>query len=241
MRKMTKAYQLKPITESVKAFHYENTWYPITEREIKEKEIFIYGQGWKRFTSSMHRSLVDIESLPVNWTAQDIKDRASSLAVAMGLLHGWCNASLFQDRSIGLDYAKSELSNMYKYGKLYDDFTDRVHEVGQRFITSLFKKGYRLEGGWLWYNDKLIGKTGLYGSIRLHITQHIQHRISVFNIGPSFDPIGFENMLIELIKARRGHTSILNKYVSVKERAGFLSSQKIANDIEKIFVWQELD
>lgn len=244
MRKVTKAYQLDPVTdpvtEPIKAFRYENVWYPITEEELKNKEIYIYGQGWKRLSPSMINSIQEVKPLTNNWTAQDIKDRKDtfSLEVAMGLLQGWGRVSLFQDQSFVLNAAKHEIYNMSLYGSVYDDLTDRLHILSQRFISSLFKKGYRLEGGWLRYKDELIGKTGLYESIKLYLTQYIEHALKgIYPVSPMFDVIGFEDMLIKLIVVQEKHRYILDKYVSVKDRVKFLSTDKIADDIENIFTW----
>lgn len=239
MRKMTKAYQIKPVTGPVKAYKFKSHWYPMTEDQL----FFIPSQGWKRITKSMCNSLTDVEPLPANWTAADIQDRARqfSLEVAEGLLQGWGGFSLFNDQSIGLAYAKHELANMAYFGKIYDDFTDKVHEVGQRFIKCLFQKGYWFQGKWMWYKDKVVGMTGLYESVWLHPTQHIDHLLKgIVHVRPMFNPINFEKMLISLISVRRNYDSIFKKYVSVKDRIKFLSTQKIAEDFEKIFEWQEV-
>ena len=242
MRKMTKAYQLKPMTEQVMAYKFEGHWYPMTGDQLLDKEIFIPGKGWKKITKTMTKSLTKVEPLQENWTAADIQDRARqfSLEVAEGLLQGWGRSSLFNDGSVGLSYAKHELANMSFFGKIYDDFTDKVHEVGQRFIRSILKKGYWFQGSWMWYKNKVVGMAGPYEKVWLHPTQHIEHLLSgIVHVRPMFDPIGFEKMLIHLIAVRRNYASIFERHISVKDRIKFLTTQKIAEDFEKIFEWQK--
>lgn len=244
MRKMTKAYQLRPMSIPVKAYRFKGKWYPITEKQLEDKEIFIYGYGWNKLTNSIRNSVVNVKSLPENWTAMNIQQRTRqfSLEVAEGLLQGWKGcSSLFSDQSVGLAYAKHELENMAYFGKAYDDFTDKVHEVGQRFIKCLLQKGYWFQGKWMWYKDKVVGMTGLYESVWLHPTQHIDHLLKgIVHVRPMFDPISFEEMLVKLIAIRRNYNSIFEKHVSVKDRIKFLSTQKIANNFEEIFKWQEV-
>jgi hypothetical protein len=55
-----------------------------------------------------------------------------------------------------------------------------------------------------------------------------------------FDPIKWDELLVKLIAARRNSRTILDKYVSVKDRIKFLTTQKIADDFEQIFKWQEV-
>lgn len=243
LRKMTKAFQLKAIATPVKAFQFKRKWYPINNEGWNEKEIFIYGHGWKKYTDSMRKSMVDVPNLPGDWTAQDIQEVTDkfSLDVAQGLLEGW-GSSLHSDRSYGLEYAKHELANMAYFGKVYDEFTDKVHDLSQRFIKHLMGHGYRLEGAWLYYKEELIGQAGLYEEIWLSPLQHIEHLLKgIVHIRPSFDPIHFEKMLIKLFIARPNYgEEELKKHISVRDRIKFLTTQTIADDFEKIFEWQKV-
>lgn len=244
IRKMTKAFQLKPMTETVNALQYKKEWYPITEGDLKDKQIFLYGHGWKKFTESMLKTVTVVPNLTTEWTAQDIKEVADkfSLDVAYGLLEGW-GRSLFSDQSVGLAYAKHEIVNMAYFGKLYDEFTDKVHKLSQRFIKHLLSHSYHFEGAWMYYKEELIGQAGLYESIWLSPLQHIQHLLKgIVHLRPQLDTIGLDNMLVELIMVRTHPSgeSLLKQYVSVKDRIKLLTTQKIADDFEQIFTWQEV-
>lgn len=239
IRKMTKAFQLKPITKEVKALMYKKEWYPVTEGDLKDKQIFV--KGWQKITDSMMKTLTVVPNLTAEWTAQDIKEMAHkfSLEVAYGLLQGWGSNSLFSDSSYGLAYAKHEILNMAYFGKLYDEFTDKIHELSQRFIKYLLSHSYRFEGAWMYYKDELIGQTGLYESIWLSSLQHIQHLLKgVVHLRPQLDSIGLDEMLIKLILARLNGEAMLERHISVKDRIKFLTTQKIADDFEQIFTWQ---
>jgi len=242
IRKMTKAYQLEPMTEPVRAVQYKKEWYPVTEDNLKDTQIFIYGKGWKKITDSMKKTLTIVPNLTTGWTAQDIKKVTDkfSLDVAYGLLKG-CGGSVFSDNSYGLAYAKHEILNMAYFGKLYDEFTDKVHELSQRFIKTLFHKGYHFEGAWLYYMDELIGQAGLYESIWLSPLQHIEHLLKgMVHLQPQLDPVGLDEMLVKLIIAQPDSETLLEKYVSVKDRIKYLTTQKIADDFEQIFTWQKV-
>ena len=243
-RKMTKAFQLKAITTPVKAFLFKDQWYPINNEKWNEKEIFIRGHGWKKYTATMRKSMVYVPNLPLDWTAQDIREVTEkfSLEVAQGLLEGWGSSCLFSDQSVGLEYAKHETANMAYFGKVYDEFTDKVHDLSQRFIKHLMEHGYRLEGAWLYYNDELVGQSGLYEEVWLSPLQHIDHLLKgIVHVRPMFDPMGFENMLIKLFIARPNYgEEELKKHISVRDRIKFLTTQTIADDFEKIFEWQKV-
>ncbi len=238
IRKMTKAFQLKPMTGIVRALQYKKEWYPVTESNLKDKHIFI--KGWQKITDSMIKTLTVVPNLSEEWKAQDIKEVTEkfSLEVAYGLLEGW-GGSLQSDQSIGLNYAKHEIVNMAYFGKLYDEFTDKVHELSQRFIKAILRNGYYFEGAWLYYKEELIGQAGIYESVWLSPLQHIQHLLKgIVHLRPQLDSIGLDDMLITLILARRNGDTVLKKYVSVKDRIKFLTTQKIADDFEQIFTWQ---
>ena len=240
MRKMTKAFQLEPITDIVRAIKYKGDWYPLTENDLKDKHIFI--KGWQKITNSMMKTVTVVPNLTPEWTAQDIKEVADkfSLEVAYGLLQGW-GGSLFSDQSIGLVYAKHEIQNMAYFGKLYDEFTDKVHELSQRFIKHLLSHGYSFEGSWMYYKNELVGQAGLYESIWLSPLQHIQHLLKgMIHLRPQLDTVSLDEMLVKLIIAHSNGETLLEKYVSVKDRIKFLTTQKIANDFEQIFTWQEV-
>lgn len=243
IRKMTKAYQLKPMPNPIKALQYKGKWIPVTDDELKEKQMFLYGQGWQKIGIKMLNTVTEIPNLSKNWTAQNIKEVAEkfSLDVAKGLLEGWGSQSVYHDQSLGLIYAKHEIINMALFGKVYDDFTDKVHDLSQRFIKHLLLyKGYHFIGAWLYYKDKLIDQAGLYDPIWLSPLQHIQHLLKgMVHLYPSFDPIGWDEVLIKLIMARpNGQT--LDKHISVKDRIKFLTTQKLAYDFEQIFTWQQV-
>jgi len=253
MRKMTKAYQLKAMTEQVRAFQYkkkgeEPKWLPLSESDFhgvaNGEQVFIRGNGWKKLGTRMRATIVEVPRLPEEWTAANIKEVADkfSLEVAEGLLQGWGSQSLFHDNSVGLSYAKHELFNMAYFGKAYDDFTDKVNELGQRFIKCLLRKrGYHFEGAWMYYGEEIVGQVGLYESVWLSPLQHIEHLIKgVLHVQPMFDPIKFDEMLMKLIAVRRNSRALLDKHVSVKDRIKFLSTQKLANDFEQIFTWQQV-
>ena len=257
MRKMTKAFKLKAMTEQVRAFQYikngeeKKSWLPLSDSNFHEVanggKIFIRGKGTFKLGKRMQASIVDVPRLPFNWTAADIKKTADdfSLAVAEGLLQGWGSQSLFQDSSVALCYAKHELYNMAYFGKAYDDFTDKVDKVGQRFIKSLLHKDYHLDGAWFSYKknagDIAMGQAGLYEEIRLSPLQHIDHLLQgIVHTAPMFDPITWDKLMVKLIAARRNSRALLDKYVSVKDRIKFLTTQKIANDFEQIFEWQKV-
>lgn len=239
IRKMTKAFQLEPMTGTTHALQYKKEWYPITDNNLKDKQIFI--KGWQKITDSMMKTLIVVPNLTKEWTAQDIKEVTDkfSLDVAYGLLQGWGSSSLFSDASIGLNYAKHEILNMAYFGKLYDEFTNKIHELSQRFIKHLLSHSYRFEGTWMYYKEELIGQAGLYESIWLSPLQHIQHLLKgIVHLRPQLDSIGLDEMLVQLILARPSGEAILKKVVSVKDRIKFLTTQKIADDFEQIFTWQ---
>lgn len=240
IRKMTKAFQLEPMTDTVHALRYKKEWYPVTESDLENKHIFI--KGWQKITDSMLKTLTVVPNLTTEWTAQDIKEVTNkfSLDVAYGLLQGWGN-NLFSDSSIGLTYAKHEILNMAYFGKLYDEFTDKVHELSQRFIIYLLSHGYHFEGAWMYYKDELMAQAGLYEIIWLSPLQHIQHLLKgVVHLRPQLDSIGLDGMLVKLILARPSGKAMLKRHVSVKDRIKFLTTQKIADDFEQIFTWQQI-
>lgn len=243
MRKMTKAFQLEPVLTPVKAFRFKGKWFPINNEEWNDKQIFLNGHGWNKFTATMRNSMTDVPNLTKDWTAQDIREVAQkfSLDVAEGLLQGW-GGNCYSDQSVGLAYAKHELINMAYFGKVYDEFTNKIHDLSQRFIKHLLlRDNYRFEGAWMYYKEEMVGQVGLYKSIWLSPLQHIDHLIKgIMHVRPMFDPIGFDEMLVKLILARPTGEAMLKRHVSVKDRIKYLTTQKVADDFEKIFEWQEV-
>ena len=241
MRKNTRAYRLKAMKTPVFAFQYKDKWYPSSNNDLFEKEIFIRGEGWIKILQKMKKGAIEVHPLPDDWTAQDIKDRVDEygLDVAMGLLHGEGMQSLFEDGSIGLNWHKHEFQNMANFGKIYDEFTDKVDEVGKRFVSALFKKGYASKGGdWLFYGNELITQ------LKFEPLEHVHHNLKgIFHTRPSFDPIQYDKVLATLMMAQcdtqEDKITLLDKYVSIKERIEYLSSKEIADDMENIFEWQE--
>ena len=131
---------------------------------------------------------------------------------------------------------------MATFGKAYDDFTDKVNELGQRFIKSLMRQGgYHFEGNWMYYKEEIVGQVGLYETVKLSPLQHITHLLKgIVHTPPMFDTITWDEFLIHLLTVRRNGLRLLDKYVSVKDRIKFLTTQKIANDFEEIFTWQQV-
>lgn len=245
IRKMTKAFQLKPMLLSMMAFQYEGLWFPITEGDLLEKEVFIKGHGWVKILQRMRKTAVNVPNLGEGWTAQDLKDVADkfSLDVATGMLQGWGGQQpLFNDQSVGLSYAKHEVANMAHFGKLYDEFTDKVHDLSQRFIKHLMEhEHYRFEGAWLYHKEKLIGQAGLYEEVWLSPLQHIDHLLKgIAHVRPMFDPIRFDEMLVKLFLARDMGETLLGVHVSISDRIKYLTTEKIAEDFEQIFEWQKV-
>ena len=234
-------FQLNSIQDHVvHATKVDNQWYPCKKEDT---ELFIRGTGWVKLKGERP----EVGNLPVEWTANDLRyyhKFYGSLAVCEGLLEGWGGSSLYQDGSYGLDYAKAEIRNMVIFGQIYDEFTDYVQKVGDEFIANL-RKGYRIDGGTLWYKDHLIC---FLDRVHLHPLMHVEHIIKrLVPIRPSFDPISFDKMLIELLvgidsQEHLGkHTDlIIDRVISVRDRIAYLSNEKIAEDISKIFEMQKI-
>ncbi len=225
------------------AFQYKDKWYPSSNNELFEKELFIRGEGWVKILQKMRKGAIEVHPLPDDWTAQDIKERVDEygLDVAMGLLHGEGMQSLFEDGSVYLSWHKHEFQNMAYFGKIYDEYTDKVDEVGKRFVSALMKKGYFLKGTWLNYGENLIDQLT---DIKLEPLEHTGHNVKgIFHTRPSFDPIEYDKVLATLMMAQCDtqdeKITLLDKYVSIKERIEYLSSKEIAEDMENIFEWEE--
>ena len=234
MKKFTRAFQLEPIKNPVKVTEIKGVNYPYDTSYTMNNEVFIRGQGLKKVSNT----IAIIKPLPENWTAENIQEigKKYGVYVAMGMLQGWGTCSLFDDGSIGLDYAKHEVVNMVKYGLLYDQYTDMLQKIGNDFIRCILKNGYRIDGKWLYYKDNLIGMTGMYETIHLHPLQHVDHCLrGLVNIPPLFDSISFDRLLVTLIMEQDNSEKKLDTFISVRDRIAYLSTDDIANNFEKLF------
>ena len=251
MRKTSKAYQLKPMSEVTIAYSKKDKkWYPIDN----PKELFIEGKGRIKIDEWEQKQ---IKPLSDPYTAKEIKEvyEKYGYCVALGMIKGWSNQSFFADGSIGLRCIKHEIDNMMVMGQLYDDYTDIVQEVGDKFIEGLKNNDFVIEGdvtkGWLRYKKESVGQIGIYNSIHLHPLQHIEHYIGMSflanRISPSLNPITFDKMLVKLFVSKYRlpdndyslSDDMLSKYVSVHDRIEHLTTKKIADGFEKIFKFEE--
>ena len=252
LKKMSQAFQLDPMPEAVTIAYSkkDKKWYPIDSHYIDKGKVYIYGQGWIKVDKWEQKT---IQPLSNPYTAKEIKVVYDQYGynVAMGMVQGWCNQSLFTDQSCGLSYTKYEIANMGTLGKAYDEYTDLVQEIGDKFIQNLLKKRFTIHGtiekGGLWHDYKnkndcgeLIGSVGIYETIHLHPLQHVEHNIGMSfmasRILPSFNPITFDDMLVTIfIKIYKNHRAMLDKYVSVHDRIQHLTTKKIADSFEQIF------
>jgi len=248
MRKITRAYQLESIQDQdVYAVNIKGVWYPC---EVDTKELFIYGQGHKKLTKTQKNKIEKVGKLPINWTAENVKAIGDKYGynVACGMIQGWGNCSLFSDGSIGLSYAKHEIINMIKYGKVYDDYSDYLHTLTVDFVKVIREKDFYLAGECLYYKKEFIDFVGLYNSIPFFPSLYVEHTImGRMHITPMFDPIGFDDLLSLLIsylepKDEEGHPTyeIRDKVVSVKDRIAYLVGDAIAERFDTIFVMQKL-
>jgi len=244
--KQSRAFQLHSIQDHIVcATKVDEQWYPCKKDDV---EIFIRGNGWVKLKGEKP----EVGNLPIEWTAKDLQyyhKFYGSLAICEGLLEGWGGNSLYQDSSYGLNYAKAEIRNMVIFGDVYDEYTDYIQKIGDEFIANLHE-GYRIEGGGvginakiggtLWYKDYLIC---FLDRVHLHPLMHVEHLIKgLVPIKPSFDPISFDKMMIELLVAESTYEDpsnttnmIHDRIVSVRDRIAYLSNEKIAEDFIKIF------
>ncbi len=249
-KKMTKAFQLDSMSEPVEImFHKkEKYWFPIDL--VMDNEIFIHQQGWvkKNKLKTWKREVVQPLSSP--FTAKDIQDvyKEYGHSVALGMIQGWGRRSLYHDNSCGLDYAKYEVRNMIRYGAQYDQFTDLIQDIGDKFISALLSKKTNkllMKGKSLWHNYKnsnecgnLIGFVGVYEEIKLHPALHISHSIrGMFPLSPSFNSLDFDHLLRVLFVGMRKKEKI-QEIVSVHDRIEYLTTKKIADSFEKIFEFE---
>ena len=260
MNKMSKAFHLEPMPDPVtlRLHPKEKVWYPV--RKSDDKELFICGKGCIKITKTWKTATIQPFSNP--YTAEEVKNVADEygLNAVMGMIGGWGACSLFSDNSYGLRSVQYEVANMATLGKAYDDFTDIVQVIGDKFIDGLLKKNFTLQGtrekGSLWYDYKssndygsLVGFTGIYEKVKLHHLQYVEHSIGPSFLGcrvlPMFDPIGFDNMLTTLFyykyytEDRKKYEKMIDKYVSVHDRIEHLTTKGIADSFHKIFEAQK--
>jgi hypothetical protein len=262
--KITQAYQLGAVEKPVIIVFDKknNVWYPFHSYDENEKELFIRGKGHIKINKWKKETLATLATL----TAEGIKTVYDKygLNVAMGMVKGWGNTSLFSDGSYGLEYVKYEVANMAVLGKKYDDFTDAVQKIGDEFVSALLNNGFTLQGditkGTLWCNYKdennygsLVGFVGIYEKNHLHPLQYVEHSLhSSLYLGrilPQFNPMDFDNFLVTLFNHKYMDKNLDNSYekadkmleeiVSVRDRIAHLTNEDIANKIESIFDLQK--
>lgn len=263
MKKTSQAFQLDSMIEPVTLFRNpkDKKWYPKTHfYECNKNQIFIYGQGWVKVDKWKQ---VTIDPLTNPFTAEQLKTVADEygLNAAMGMIKGWSSSSLFDDNSIGLDVVKYEVANMTTFGKVYDIYSNHVQKVGDAWVKGLLDNGFTMDGtienGWLWHNYKnendcgeLLGKCGIYGKVKLHPLQHVNHNIGYGRVPPMFNPISFDKLLETLFRAiylkpdndYSKVDAMLKKIESVEDRIKHLTTKEIAEGIASIFEAQkELD
>lgn len=254
--KDTKAFSLKPMekVELVKIDFKDklgkmvHMWVP--PKNASDKHIFVYGKGLIKIPKKAEHAFPT--PLSEDWTAEQIKVvyNQYGFSGAQGMLHGWGNLSLWDDMSYGLAYYKHELGNMCLYGKSYDEFTDKVQEIGNKFVAKLLDDGFRLEGDkWLWYGKNLVCDLRNHPIHPLRFIDHCVH--GLFPIAPSFNSIGFDTMLEKLFvgkygmsddyggSGRKGARPILDRIVSVRDRIAHLTNEEIADSFQDIFELQK--
>lgn len=241
MKKYSRAFNLDSIQTEIYIVDIENIWYPCNKDLEDEKKMFIPKEGWKNLTKKQLSTITKIDSIPVEWTAEDIKKIGEQygINVAMGMLEGECGQCLYYDGSYYHDYTKYEVRNMVRYGKVYDTFMGEVQEIGNQFLIKLFEKGYSLQGKWFYYNEELLFCTD---NMSIHLSQYIDHCIcGMVDIAPSLDPIALDKFLISLILPQNKEgENILDSVISVKDRIAFLSSIEVAEKVESIFEMQKV-
>jgi len=241
MRKSTKAFQLQAMTEPVTFVIQPRTkkLFPVDDPEAKEH--FIYGEGHKK-TAKWKRITIDPLSDP--FTAEEIAAVADEHGwpAPLGMVQGWGRYCLANGQSCGLSYHKHEVFTMAKYGKVYDEFTDKVQAIGDKFVASLLSKGFRMEGKILWYDDRIIGSTDRF---RLHPIQYIDHCLmGMLWTPPMFNPMELDDLMVKLFIGKYGTGKVyernIDKIVSVKDRIASLTTKTIAKEIESIYELQKI-
>lgn len=234
MRKFSRAFILPSIQDyPVYAICINKVWYPC-KKDITE--IFIRGEGLKKLSKNKKMELVG--NLPKEWTAEDIKKIGDkyNYYVAMGMLQGWGNSSLFDDGSYGLSHAKSEVVNMVRYGKVYDSFAEKIQNIGDQFIEELLKTGFQIDGKYLYYKKEFVA---FLDRFNIHLLMYINHSLLGIAITkPIFDPISFDDMLKILMVAKDPNQ--IDTYISVEDRITYLTSRDVSIKIKSIFELQKV-
>jgi hypothetical protein len=221
--------------------------YPI---EKDAKKVFVYGTGWVK---APKKGLVRVDNLPIEFTAEDVKKAYDKYGwhVVFGLLQDIGRFSLFEDRSYYLEFIHPEILNMCRWGRVYDEFTDKVQAIGDRFVGKLKERGYREQGNGFYFNEQFLFFTDRETPIHpLRYVEHC-HGFRFFQSKPHFNSIAFEKMLVEIIFNRyyeignKGKEmvridEIMEKYVSVRDSIAFLTDEGIADEIGGIFELQKV-
>ena len=230
MKKSSKAYQLNSMQSIVFAIECKDktgkkAWYPI---EKDAKNVFIHGTGWVKVSK---KGLVRVENLPIEFTAEDVKRVYDKFGwhVVLGLLQDGGRHSLFEDRSYYLEFIHPEILNMCRWGKLYDEFTDKVQAIGDRFVGKLKERGYEERGNGFYHGEQFLFFTDR--DTPIHPLRYISHchDFRFFQSNPQFNPIEFEKMLVAIIfnryyeignkgKEMAKIDEIMERYVSVRDR-----------------------
>lgn len=239
--KSTRAFSLKPM-EKVELVWVKGgdgmIWVPLQDGQ--KTHVFVYGRGCVKIPAKAKKVLM--EPLPENWTAEQVKKVCEEYGIsgAQSMLKGWGNQSLWDDRSYGLAYHKAEVGNMCRYGKVYDDFTDEVQEIGDGFVSGLLSNGFRMEGKWMWHGENLALDSSRTSA---HPLMYVDHLIfGVCRVSPIFDSLSFDGLLAKLFVARCGSKSdyVLGKKVSVRDRIAYLTDKKTADAVGSIFELQKV-
>jgi hypothetical protein len=231
----SKAFRLKPIQDPITIVKFKEGWYPKANPE--DSHVFVRGSGSLKVGKRKTETIPPLKE----YTAQAIQDITNQYGfnVTLGLIQGWCNQSLFHDGSYGLAYHKFEVRNMAIHGKTYDIFINKVKAISDEFVEALIKKGFRFDGGTLWYKENLIG---FIDHIQLYPIEHIEHCLTgIIPMYPNFNPISFDNTLVNLFRGRyKNSQAMLDKYVSVYDRIKQLTNKTIADKIKNIFELQKV-
>jgi hypothetical protein len=253
-RKLTPVYQLGPYAKEVimALDPKEKKWFPMSSYTYDGKQCFIYGRGYVKTGKWKKETVAPLAEM----TAEALKIVADQYGVnaAMGMVasRGYDSLfhdpdSLFHDQSCGLFRAKCEVRNMVRYGKQYDQFTDMVQEIGDKFIDGL------VANGWTYINNKALwwDYEGTYPRLAssdkfgIHPAEHIEHCIIYpFGSKPTFNALTLDDMVSYLITLRYSKDGdysecdrIREQYVSTKDRIAHLTGKtSIAERFEEIFM-----
>jgi hypothetical protein len=235
--KHTRAFQLKAYDKPVEVVEINDRFYPVSP---EDKEIFIRGIGRKRIGN---RKRYPLERLPEKWTAEDLRkvyDQYGDMSVVLGLLSGWGNQSLFEDNSYGLRYHKAEVTIMAHWGSLYDEMTDKTHEIDLAWEKSL-KDNHKISivksrNDYVLYIDE----DYLFSTYRAYPSQYIEMLLmGMVPCKPIFNPMDFEDEILAKLIVNLGGW---DKYrlahpddESVKTKLTYLTNSEVSNMVENIF------